>query len=130
MNFSNRSHRLTRPLLLASALLFNACGAMAADLQVDAQTQARMLLSGSSVSRSAALAAFHAAGTGDGHLSAIDAQQQVRRAILGSRASGATAPRSNQPVIQTTALSGAHTDPGADASAQARARRLILGGAG
>jgi hypothetical protein len=111
---------LRRPLMLASAaLVFHTGAAMAASGVGDAQSQARELLGGKAPTHTA-LPAVRAEGAGS--LPRVDAQEQARRLILGSRSSGKTSA-----TVRVADISGVVEQRLAPINAQALARHMILG---
>jgi hypothetical protein len=116
-------------VLISAVFLFHPVNALAAESAVDAQMQARDLLSGT-VGGRAKTVGESPANPADGHqASSLDPQEQARQLILGkpnvdesNGQAAALEPKMNTaPAVSTRRTDGAYADP------QESARRMILG---
>jgi hypothetical protein len=116
-----------RPLaLLSVAFLLQTGGALTVARAGDAQTQARELISQTTVGRSVA-AQSNALPDGGTSLAAQDPQEQARRVLLGTQGAGGevAAPRYAKSTSPSGVAGRGHR--GAHSDAQEMARRMILG---
>jgi hypothetical protein len=129
MNLLSPAKMLGHGLVLISAvLLFHPDNALAAESAVDAQMQARDLLSGT-VGGRAKTVDESPANPADGHqASSLDPQEQARQLILGkpkgddsNGRAAALEPKMNTAPAVSTRRTGTYEDP------QESARRMILG---
>jgi hypothetical protein len=116
-------------VLISAVLLFHPDNALAAESAVDAQMQARDLLSGT-VGGRAKTVGESPANPADGHqASSLDPQEQARQLILGKpnadesngRGSALEPNMSTAPAVSTRRTDDTYADP------QESARRMILG---
>src|SRR5260370_40366758 len=116
-------------VLISAVLLFHPDNALAAESEVDAQMQARDLLSGTVAGR-AKTVDESPANPADGHqASSLDPQEQARQLILGkpkaddsNGRAAALGPKMNTaPAVSTRRTDDTYEDP------QESARRMILG---
>jgi len=125
MTSSKSLNSANRPLvLLSAAFLLQAGGSLATAHAGDVQTQARELLSQTTVGRSVAA---QANALSDGtSLAAPDAQEQARRLILGADGEAhVSALRYAKPISPAEVAAQDHGRVHADA--QDMARRMLLG---
>jgi hypothetical protein len=127
MSSSNIGKTLGRPLLLLSAaFLLHIGGARAADRVVDAQTQAREVLSVTTAGHSAP-ARLKALPDRNASLPALDPQEQARELILAMRRVGGEAEAAAAPYSKATSPGIGRGGRRARADAQEMARRLLSG---
>src|SRR5882762_7601944 len=130
MNLLSPAKILGHGLVLISAvLLFHSDNALAAESAVDAQMQARDLLSGTVGGRAKTIDESPA-NTADGQqTSNVDPQEQARRLILGQPKVDGTHDRAAalESKVNATPAGSGRTDLGPYSDPQESARRMILG---
>jgi hypothetical protein len=129
MNSPIPSKKLSyRFVLISAAILLHANNVLGAELECDAQIQARDLLSGTVCGR-AKIVAISSVISAHGHQTlSLDPQEQARELILGKRALGRAAGRSlalDSAANVSAAVPTRSTRRESDA--QELARRMILG---
>jgi len=131
MNSLSHSAKIRRYglVLISAAFLFQADNVLAAEATVDAQMQARDLLSGTVGGRAKTIDESPA-NTADGQqTSNVDPQEQARRLILGQPNVDGTHDRAAalESKVNATPAGSARTDHGPYSDPQESARRMILG---
>ena len=131
MNSLSHSAKIRRYglVLISAAFLFQADNVLAAEATVDAQMQARDLLSGTVGGRAKTIGESPA-NTADGQqTSNVDPQEQARRLILGQPKVDGTHDRAAalESKVNATPAGSARTDHGPYSDPQESARRMILG---
>jgi hypothetical protein len=131
MNSLSHSAKIRRYglVLISAAFLFQADNVLAAEAAVDAQMQARDLLSGTVGGRAKTIDESPA-NTADGQqTSNVDPQEQARRLILGQPNVDGTHDRAAalESKVNATPAGSARTDHGPYSDPQESARRMILG---
>jgi hypothetical protein len=118
-----------RLVLMSAAILLHATGALAGELVVDAQMQARDLLSGAVSGRAKTLDTSPPIPADGRQASNLDSQEQARQLILGKANFGGVAALT-VPADSTAKVTPAVSTRGerrVHSSAQESAQRMILG---
>ena len=130
MNLLSHSAKIRRYglALISAAFLFQAENVFAAEAAVDAQMQARDLLSGTVGGRAKTI--DESPNRADGRrTSNVDPQEQARRLILGQPNADGTHDRAAalESKVNATPAGSARADHGPYSDPQESARRMILG---